>query len=64
MTKGISALRAVGLAALCQVLNNGKEYEWSLEVSFAKRKDDGNWEKKLTYVLPGMRSITGKSTKL
>lgn len=54
---------AVGLAALCQVLNNGKEYEWSLEVSFAKRKDDGNWEKKLTYVLPGDAIDYGKAYK-
>ncbi len=54
---------AVGLAALCQVLNNGKEYEWSLEVSFAKRKDDGNWEKKLTYVLPGETIDYGKAYK-
>ena len=43
---------AVGLATLCQVLNSGKEYEWTLEVSFAKRKDGGDWETVLSYELP------------
>ena len=44
--------KAVGLATLCQVLNSGKEYEWTLEVSFAKRKDGGDWETVLSYELP------------
>lgn len=43
---------AVGLTALCQVLNSGKEYEWTLEVSFEKRKDEGDWETVLSYELP------------
>jgi hypothetical protein len=43
---------AVGLATLCQVLNSGKEYEWTLEVSFEKRKDEGDWETVLSYELP------------
>ena len=43
---------AVGLTALCQVLNSGEEYEWTLEVSFEKRKDGGEWEKVLSYEIP------------
>lgn len=43
---------AVGLTALCQVLNSGEEYEWTLEVSFEKRKDGGEWETVLSYEIP------------
>ena len=43
---------AVGLTALCQVLNSGEEYAWTLEVSFEKRKDGGEWEKVLSYEIP------------
>ena len=43
---------AVGLTALCQVLNSGEEYEWTLEVSFAKRKNEGDWETVLSCEIP------------
>lgn len=43
---------AVGLTALCQVLGSGKEYEWTLEVSFEKEKDGGEWETVLSYEIP------------
>ena len=43
---------AVGLTALCQVLNSGKEYEWTLEVSFEKEKGGGEWEAVLSYEIP------------
>ena len=43
---------AVGLTALCQVLNSGEEYAWTLEVSFEKRKDGGEWENVLSYEIP------------
>ena len=43
---------AVGLTALCQVLDSGEEYEWTLEVSFEKRKDAGEWETVLSYEIP------------
>ena len=43
---------AVGLTALCQVLGCGKEYAWTLEVSFAKEKGGGEWETVLSYEIP------------
>lgn len=43
---------AVGLTALCQVLDSGMEYEWTLEVSFAKEKGGGEWETVLSYEIP------------
>ena len=43
---------AVGLTALCQVLDSGKEYAWTLEVSFAKQKGGGEWETVLSYEIP------------
>ena len=43
---------AVGLAALCQVLHSGEEYEWTLEVSFEKRNDSGEWETVQSYEIP------------
>ena len=43
---------AVGLAALCQVLHSGEEYEWTLDVSFEKRNDSGEWETVQSYEIP------------
>ena len=47
-----AAGEACALAALCQVINAGEVYDWSLEVTFEKMKD-GQTEKLLTYNLPG-----------
>ena len=43
---------AIGLTVLCQVLNEGREYEWTLEVTFEVENGDGEWKTALSYEIP------------